>query len=40
LLEGEPWDAAASRLEKLVLSVACGKRVAHEEKDIGDIALC
>lgn len=39
ILDGEPLENASERLWSYVLDVACGKRVAHEIKGFGDIAL-
>ncbi|MDR1049314.1 MAG: UxaA family hydrolase, partial [Synergistaceae bacterium] len=39
LLSGQTWEAAEDALTARVLRVASGERVAHERKDIADIAV-
>ena len=39
LLDGEPWEEAASRLVSYVLRVASGEKTANERKNTGEIAI-
>ncbi|MCL2684740.1 MAG: altronate dehydratase family protein [Synergistaceae bacterium] len=39
IINGEPLDAAAARLEEYILRVACDERTAHERKGFGDVVM-